>query len=576
MGGMALVFCLFFTLSFNPVSAETAPIVLIFEVQGNDHVPVEKILGAISNSKVGQPLDSQKAQRDMQSIMEIGYFADVRAKTEPVLNGIKLIFEVVENPTFKELQITGLQKIDAEQLHTFFTQKPGEIFNTTIFRDDLAEAVKFCKEEKGYLVQYRATPQIVGSDGVVRLELFELKYGKISIQGLTKTKDFVVRRELLFKEGDIIDTNILQESIVKIMRLRLFDNPEPRFEMTTEPDTVDLILNVKEAVGIGVISPQISWSPTTNEVTGSLIYSTPNLMGLGQNLSLNLNFSESGNNAQFSFSDPWLDANHTSFQLTMGNTEITRDSTITSWFPADNNIYSLSLRQTNLSLTFGRPVWNDSTATLGFDFERNNIQNPISESPSRPLEFWDNSMSLGLSKNGLTYQDAFFVNGGYFLSSRYKLSNNFLGSDYNYQQLGLEGKWFHQLFPNIVWGVHLTGDWLTGDYPDYDALYLGGMYKLRGYDTYRFSADPGAKDLIGNQAYVFNTELRYRPPANKNAEFIVFADVGQITDGASTTLKYDYGVGFRFHVSFLGTLGVDYSVNADNTPKVVFIVGETF
>ncbi len=560
LGGILLAFCLFFSSLMVPALAESAPEVLTFEVKGNDHVPVEKVLGAISNSKIGQPLDPKNVQLDMQSIIDTGYFADVRADTESILGGVKLIFNVVENPEFKELRITGLKKVDSEELRPFFSQQPKDIFNSAVFKDDLGKAIKFCKEKKGYLVQYRVTPQIISADGTVNLELFELKYGKIIIQGLTKTKDYVVRRELLFKEGDIIDTNILQQSIVKVMRLRLFENPEPRFELTTEPDTVDLILEVKEAVGIGVISPQISWAPSTNEVTGSLIFSTPNLMGLGQNLSLNANFSQSGNNIQFSFSDPWLDSNHTSFQLIMGNTETTRDSTVHSWFPDDNNVYAINLKQTNLSLSLGRPLGKETTATLGLNFERNDIENPTGKpgnpgpppvpptppaTPTRPLLFWDNAAEVGLIRNSLVYQDAYYVNSGYYLSGKYKVSGNYLGSAYNYQQLSLEGKWFHQLFPSLVFGVHLTGDWLGGDYPDYDALYLGGMYKLRGYDSYRYSQDPGAQDLIGNQSYVFNTEFRYRYPANKNIEAILFCDVGQITDGIKTTLKSDYGIGFR-------------------------------
>jgi outer membrane protein insertion porin family len=588
---MLLVFCLFFSFLSIPTMAESTPAVLTFEIRGNDHVPVEKVLGVISNTKIGQPLDSKNVELDMQAIMETGYFADVRANTENILSGIKLIFEVVENPAFKELQITGLTKVNAEELRPFISQKPGEIFNSVIFRDDLGKAIKFCKEKKGYLVQYRATPQIIGPEGIVRLELFELKYGKIIIQGLTKTKDYVVRRELLFKEGDIIDTNILQQSIVKVMRLRLFENPEPRFELTTEPDTVDLILEVKEAVGIGVISPQVSWAPSTNEVTGSLIYSTPNLMGLGQNLSLNVNFSQSGNNTQFSFNDPWLDSKHTSFQLTMGNTETTRDSTVQSWFPNNASVYTINLKQTNLSLSLGRPFGKETTATLGLNFERNDIENPTGSpgnpgppplppvppsTPTRSLLFWDNAAELGLVRNSLVYQDAYYVNGGYYLSGKYKVSGNYLGSAYNYQQFTLEGKWFHQLFPNLVFGAHLAGDWLAGDYPDYDALYLGGMYKLRGYDSYRFSQDPGAGDLIGNQSYVLNMEFRYRYPANKNIEGIIFCDVGQITDGITTTLKSDYGIGFRYIVPFLGELGVDFYTNTDGTSKTVFIIGETF
>lgn len=601
-----LIFGLGLMIFSQTALAESSPNVLTFEVQGNNHIPVEKVLGAISNTKIGQPVKADTLQLDMQAIMALGYFADVRVKTEDLLGGIKVIFVVVENPEFKELQLHGLTKMNPEDLKPLFTQKPGEIFNVAVFRDDLGKAIRFCKEQKGLLVQYRATPQIIGQDGIVKLELFELKYAKIIIQGLTKTKDHVVRRELLFKEGDIIDTNILQKSIIKIMQLRLFDNPDPRFEMTTEPDKVDLILDVKEAVGIGEISPQISWTPTTNELAGSLVYSTPNLMGLGQSLSLNLNYTATSKNIQFSFVEPWLDSKHTSFQLSMGNTDSTRKSTVYSWFDdpiaryekGQPEVYDLALKQTNLSLSFGRPLGVDTTISLGLNFEKNDIKNPtykpaipddpatplvdefVAEqpeiAPSRSLTFWDNSIVLGAVKNNLRYQDAFYVNGGYQLSGKYKISSNLLGGEYSYQHIGLDAKKFVQLAPNLVWGTHLTTDWLSGDYPDYDALYLGGMYKLRGYNNDRYSGEPGSTDLIGNQSTMFNTELRYRLPTNKSVETVLFFDAGQVNNAGRIQFKSDYGLGIRYIVPFFGVIGFDYFINSDGVSRAVLAIGESF
>lgn len=580
--------------------------VLTFEVQGNNHIPVEKVLGAISNSKIGQPATSDSLQLDMKAIMDLGYFADVRVKTEELLGGIKIIFVVVENPEFTELRLSGLTKMNSADLKPLFTQKPGQIFNVTTFRDDLGKAIRYCKEQKGLLVQYRPTAQIIDHNGIVKLDLYELRYGKIIIQGLTKTKDYVVRRELLFKEGDIIDTNLLQKSIVKIMQLRLFDNPDPRFEMTTDPDKVDLILDVKEAVGIGEISPQLSWTPTTNEIAGSLIYSTPNLMGLGQSLSLNLNYTATSKNIQFSFVEPWLDSKHTSFQLSMGNTDSIRRSTVFSWFDdpiaryenGQPEVYDLDLKQTNLSLSFGRPLGVDTTVSLGLNFEKDNIKNPtykpaipddpatplvneyvaeqLEIAPSRSLTFWDNSIVLGVVKNNLLYQDAFYVNGGYQLSGKYKVSSNLLGGAYNYQQIGLEAKKFIKLGPNLVWGAHLATDWLTGDFPDYDALYLGGMFKLRGYNNDRYSGDPGAKDLIGTQSMMFNTELRYRLPTNKSIETVLFFDAGQVNNSNVINFKSDYGLGIRYVVPFFGVIGFDYFINTDGTSRAVLAIGESF
>lgn len=600
LGGILLILILGMVLTV-PVMAETNPTVLLFDVQGNTHIATEKILGTISNVRMGEPLDSKTVQLDMQAIMALGYFADVRVKTEKMFDGVKIIFEVVENPLFKEVRISGLTKMKPDELKSFFSQKPGEVFSTTLFKDDLSKAMKFCQEKKGLFVE----PKLKGNgisispEGVIQVELVELRYGKIKITGLVKTKDFVVRRELSAKEGEIIDYALLREDYMKIMRLRLFDSVEPRFE-NSAPGTMDLILEVKEAQ-TGTLSLGVSYSENSQEMGGLLSYSEANLMGLGQNLSMDLNIGETSRNVQFSFYEPWLDDKHTSFGLSMWNSESNINSTMDSWYPGITNIYDLDLARTGLSLSFGRPLWSDITGRIKFNFEKNNIRSATQIFPpdpdpddthpdpdtypypeplpslARPLEFWDNSAEIELTKNNLRYQDRNFVDGGYQIMANYSISGKYLGGNFDYQKGVLEGKWFHSLSPNLVFGTRLQGGALFGDCPDYDALYLGGMYKLRGYDDRRYNDPDITYGLIGDKYLLSNTELRYRLPSNKDLEFILFYDIGQMyNSGENSVLKSDYGIGFRYNIPFLGVLRIDQAWNRDNGAKLVFSLGEMF
>jgi outer membrane protein insertion porin family len=569
-----------------PVMAEANPTVLMFDVQGNTHVATEKILGAISNIRMGESLDSKAIQLDMQAIMALGYFADVRVNTEKIFDGVKLIFEVVENPLFKEVRISGLTKMKSDELKPFFSQKPGDVFNTVLFKDDLSKAIKFCQEKKGLFVEpkLKDAGTAISSEGVVQVELAELRYGKIKITGLVKTKDYVVRRELSAKEGEIIDYALLKEDYMKIMRLRLFDNVDIRFENSSTPGAMDLILEAKEAQ-TGTLSLGISYSETSQEMGGLLSYSEANLMGLGQNISLDLNIAESSRNVQFNFYEPWLDDKHSSFGLSMWNSESDITSTMHSWEPSlGDNHYNLALARTGLSLSFGRPLWSDITGRIKFNFEKNEISNYYATDDtakahplnSFPYQFWDNSVEVELVKNRLSYQDRNFVNGGYQLLANYSVSGPYLGGNFDYQKALLEGKWFQSLSPNLVLGTRLQGGLLFGNYPDYDALYLGGMYKLRGYDDRRFS-DSNTTNIIGDSYLLSNTDLRYRLPSNKDLEFVLFYDVGEMNNSSGDrVIKSDYGIGFRYNIPFLGVLRIDQAWNRDQDAKLVFSLGEMF
>ncbi len=593
------VFILIVIAAVTPVDAEPNPTVLMVDVHGNAHVPTEKILGAVSNSKMGEPLDAQKVELDMKSIMELGYFTDIKARTEKMFDGVELIFEVVENPAFKKVEITGLTKVKPDELKPFFTQKTGEVFNTVIFRQDLSNALKHFQEKKGLVIQPKTAGNLgISTDGVVKLELVELRFGKIKVSGLVKTKEFVVLRELTFKEGDIIDYNALRNDLQSIMRLRLFDKVEPRMEQSTTPNAIDLTLEVQEAQ-TGTFSFGVSFAQSTGEVGGVLGYSEGNLMGLGQNLSLDLNYAESKQNAQFSFYEPWLDDKKTSFGLSMWNTDSEFVSTMNSWFKeGGKEQYDLHLIETGISLSFGRPLWKDYTGRVQFNFQRNSM--PSDEiSPDvedgddgshngsaytdpanlkRPLEFWDNSIGLDFTKNKLIYQDRNFVNGGYQLSFNHTVAGEYLGGEFDYQKSTLEGKWFHAFTPNLVIGTRLQGSTLSGEYPDYNALYLGGMYRLRGYADRRFDSDL-SEQLIGTKYLLSNTELRYRLPNINSLEFVLFYDAGKIDNmEGGSTFKADYGIGFRYNVPLLGVLRFDqaWNVNKEDGSRFVISLGEMF
>jgi outer membrane protein insertion porin family len=566
-----------------PAAAAANPDVVMFDVEGNAQVPAEKILGAISNTRIGAPFDSQKAEADGKAILALGYFSDVHIRTEGLLDGIKVIFQVVENPVLKEVRLLGLTKVRPEELQPFFTQKPGEVFNAAIFRDDLARALRDCREKKGLFIEPRTSRVGISADGIVQVELVEFKYGKIIIRGLEKTKEIVVRRELTIREGEIIDYNALKEDYMTLMRLRLFDNVDPHLEKSATPDAYDVIFDFKEAQ-TGSFSFGVSFGENDGEVGGVLGYSEANLMGLGQNIAIDLDYSESENNASFTFTEPWIDDKNTSFSLSMWNSDSYFSSTLKTWYPADSTPYYIHLVETGLSLSLGRPVGKDLRGQVKLSVQRDSIPDiytDSSEDEKAPIsgsdiEFWDNSVGLSLIKNKLRYQDRNFVDGGYQWSTDYTVAGQYFGGDFDYQKGTLEGKWFHSFSPDLVWGNRLQAVGLTGDYPDFSALYLGGMNRLRGFNDRRYSSEM-TQSLIGDRYLMANTELRYRLPSNKSLEFVLFYDAGQIRnlDGGSSN-AWDYGIGLRYNLPMLGVIRLDQAWNSQHDTKLVFSMGEMF
>ena len=569
-----LIVMVFMIVFASSVTAQANPRIYMFDVEGNEKIPATEILGVVNNSRIGEQLDPKKVQSDMQEIMNLGYFSDVEVTTEKMFDGIKLTFVVFENPSFKEVKITGLTKVKPEEVQHFFSQKPGEIFNTNVFGQDLMKLKNYCRETKGLFVESKTPGVNFDPDGTIRMELVELKYGKTVILGMVKTEEQVVRRELSFKEGDIIDYNLLREDYARLTRLRLFDSINLRWEKSVDPEKMDLVIEVTEAL-TGSFEAGMSYGEESGNVGGFVKFTEGNLMGLGQSVSIDVSFDGDSDNIRFSFYEPWLDDKHTSFGLSQWNSETEIDATMRSWGGGSDDVHEIDLDRTGISLSFGRQFWKDTTARLRLNFEENKISKiddgEATLGPSEhSLEFWDNSAELELTRNKLVYADSQFVSGGHYLSAGYTAAGKILGGEFDYNKYMLEGKWFKTIAPNLVWGTRLQGVYLTGDYPDYDALYLGGMYKLRGYDGNRFENEETRK-LIGDQTLLLNTELRYRLSSNKNIEFVLFYDAGQVNSHAAD----DYGVGIRVNIPYLGMLRFDQAWT-DSGKEFVFSLGEMF
>ena len=586
---IALMFVLGFGVIFTslPVQAEANGLVMMFGVKGNKTIPEEKILATISNSNIGEPIDSKAVQLDLQAVYKLGYFADVHASTEKVFGGIKLIFEVVENPIFKEVKISGLTKMKNTELLAFFTQKPGEIFNSSTFSTDLKKALNNCRDKKGLLIEPNiSNNSMISASGVVNLELKELRYGKVNIviekserAEKVRTKEKVIRREMIFKEGDIINTNDLRSVQLRIMQSRLFNDIDISYENSETSGALDLTFTVKEA-DTGNIRFGVTYS-AEGKWGGNLGYSEANLMGLGQNLNLDINLEDKGNNVQFSFTEPWLDQNRTSFSLALNNSNSNMITTLNKFGLPASQLYDTHFNTTGLSLDFGRPIWGGITGNLGFNFDKNKLS--YSEPNVEPIitknipEFWDNSTQLSLTNNMLDYQDRFFVQDGYYLQGSYTIAGKYLGGNYDYQKISLEGRLFHDFTPNLVLGTRLQGATLNGDYPDYNKFYLGGSYRLRGFSDNRF-ANETTREMIGNSYLLSNTELRYRIPANKDFEAVLFFDAGQaFNDQTASQIKSDYGIGLRYNIPYIGMIRLDYAWDTKTgNPNFVFGMMEIF
>jgi outer membrane protein insertion porin family len=569
-------------------------IVLSVEVIGNEQVKEEQILRAITNTRLGEPLDQQMVLKDQQAIMNLGYFALVEPYAEELLGGLKVVFRVVENPIITRFEVKGLERITAEEIHPFFLQQPGDVFNFVTMMNDLVMAQQYFNEELGLLI-----PPFSGSakeindliaideDGVVTLQLYEARLGKIRYQGLEKTKEFVVAREMSLKEGEILDLNVLREDAQQIARLQLFEDISSRLQPTGEPGMMDLILEFKEGENRN-FSFGVTYTPVDNSIIGQVGIMDPNLMGLGQKIAFNMEINpKSIFNFNFEFQEPWLGESQTSLGLKLYSNHTLNLSSkdlsngvFSGTKSADNKYtYDYNEKRTGLNLTLGRPLNRYLRMDTSFRMERVTIdpQDWVAASenatkddlPSTSLfglreEYWDNSLGAGLTYNKLLYTGA-YTTGGYKANLGFNLHGGIFGGKYDYQRLYGEFKQFYSPFKYTTLGYRVMGSKLLGEIPDSSKLYLGGELSLRGYDL---------RHVSGEQQALGNFELRQRIPNVENLEGVLFYDVGTVD---FEEYYHSYGVGFRYNIPIIGKLRFDFAWTPESEkPKFNFFFDEMF
>src|SRR5215510_6686771 len=130
---------------------------------------------------------------------------------------------------------------------------------------------------------------------------------RLEFIGNTNTRDVVMRREVLLNEGDAYNKRFWDLSMLRLNQLGLFDEIKEKDAITRTNDrdqTVDIDLQVKEKG-----RQQIQLNGGVSGYAGSffgLEYSTNNLLGYGESLSVGLSGGNRSKSVSFGFTEPYL------------------------------------------------------------------------------------------------------------------------------------------------------------------------------------------------------------------------------------------------------------------------------
>ena len=467
-----------------------------------------------------------------------------------------------EGPQFTVNDISFVGEVDfsEDEVLQQLDIRKGEVYSEEALRGD----IQFLTEkyqDKGYaFANVLRTLHVVPGENKVDVEFsFEkgkiVSFGKIIIKGNTKTRDKVIRRELLIGEGMKFSGTLLRRSKENVNRLGFFE-PNSVIFNTVSLKNKDDIINVEISVqekNTGQISLGAGYSSAEKEFF-QVNVAQNNFRGLGQILALDINYSRRNKSYSFSFTEPYF----FDTQWTLGG----------ELFNTINNAgNSFDYRKRGIALRGGHPLSNYLRLFLTYKYEVTKLGSVLDSTVNPSVE---NGVGSSI-KTSLIYDSRNHrfepSRGMYFaLGSEYVG----LGGDKKWWQNEFDGRFFRRLYKNLVFRYRLFVSKLSKldsrEIPRSEKLSLGGARNLRGYGyeevgpkkTVVFS-DGSTRQFNARGLFATFTTFELEHPLASEAglKWVLFFDAGSAGDYRNIKLHKDYGFGLRWF-SPIGVLRFEF------------------
>lgn len=503
---------------------------------------------------------------------------------------VDLIIDVYEGNQYKIRNIIweGNTVYPDEVLTDRLGFKKGDIYNYERFNQNLhynekQSDVSSLYQDNGYLgFSIDAKEQKVAEDSIdiiIRInEGNRFKIGKVDIQGNTKTKDKVIRRELYTIPGYYFSRGLILRSLQQLANLQYF-NSESLYKSGIDyrpvnDSTVNLIYKVEEKssdylnASVGY-SGAFGFSGAIGFTLTNFSITEPFQMGGGQILNFNWQFGVGNYYRTFSlgFTEPWLMDTPTSIGFDLFDTR---------------QRYVYDMRQSGISFRLGRRLtWPDDFFYVqgSFRFQYNDII----DGGGFYVEGLTRQYTIGTAITRTDIDNPIFPSRGSKFALNAELSGGpLLPGNVDYYKIDLSTEWYKPLFnsnrfvlyANTNLGyIHNLGDFKKIN--PFDFYYMGGngmiiaTVPLRGYEDRSLGIVDAGGNVIGSRVMVkytfeFRTALALEPIP---IYLLAFAEAGNVFFDIKQTnffdLKRSVGVGARVLINPIGLLGFDYGYGFD-------------
>lgn len=447
---------------------------------------------------------------------------------------------------------------DRDKLMKMTTLKSGEVFSYGTMRQD-TERLRDFYQNAGYayanispLTRPDPDRRTVNVDYDIQ-KGNKVYFGRIEVVGNTKTRDKVIRRELVIQEGQLFSNQSLMLSQTRVQRLGFFE----KVEVTTQRGDRDDIINARVMVTerpTGTFQAGAGFS-SAESILANLQISQNNLFGRGQRLGLQLQWSSLRTLFNASFSEPYFFDTNLRFSASL--------------YKFDFLYRDYQEGSTGGNLTLGYPLLDRFTSANDLSISTTYKLEDVVITPGgrsgRDVRQIGSLFRGGLTSSlqlALVYDsrdNPFFPTKGQSHNARVEFADDMItGSQAEFLKYDTEVNWFIPIVWQFVLRLHGQFGYVTNvdprkPIPLQERYLVGGPNTVRGFQRWSLgpsrsvasnTSDPGTSVgefvIGGNKQLLLTAEVEFPILTAINLKGVFFADVGNaFGEGQNFTLRPD-------------------------------------
>ncbi len=392
--------------------------------------------GVFLKSKIKNDLNLIKSKYYKKGYIDVNvtYEKEIIEETETDID-LKITITIDEGNVYKVngFDVEGMKLFDKEEVFKDVKIINGDPYNR-IFYNQLISLVQSFYSGNGYVSASVSLKENIDYENNTVNPVISIIEGNrshiqnIYIKGNSKTKDYVILREIMVKEGEVFDADKLRQSLYNLFNTGYFSDVQVEPKQGDGASLIDLLILIEEK-RTTMFQFGFTVTPASdNAFAGMLNFSELNLFGRGYNASIDTSFSPN-------FKTPI----NSTYKISLGFSN--------NWFLNKPLMFSI---ETGYETTFhdnvstdndedGVPDWDtdgdgivddgENREDYSMDYKSHSLFFNISFG-KRWIPFYSLNFGISFSSNKFTYTSDEYINDTPYLSSGYSYASRNFGESF--------------------------------------------------------------------------------------------------------------------------------------------------